>query len=190
MPFEIPRTGSVRIVPHRVCERVAVPSASMSQRSPFEEPSSTATAISKVTTAPVRLRSLDELDDDDALAVGRAFSQTSVPLVFSILGLAVAIALGVVTLGMTSAIAVGSVSSVLAGGVGFAGLRRSVDVLRSELGVSADDAKRLYVATAAWGSQRWRRPTTESELRDLGRGIIDRARRTRHGATSFSPSGS
>jgi hypothetical protein len=162
----------------------------MSQRAPFEEASSTVTAISKVTIAPVKLRSLDDLDDDDAIAIGRAFSQTSVPLVFSILGVAVAITLGVVTLGMTSAIAIGSVTSVLAGGVGFAGLRRSVDVLRGELGVSADDAKRLYVATAAWGSQRWRRPTTESDLRDLGRGILDRARRTRQGSTSFSPSGS
>lgn len=134
----------------------------------------TSTAIALRTHSALgALRTLDELDDDDALAVGLAFKRPSAPLLLSILGVGAAVALAAVTTGVMGACIVGALAS---GGAGLAAQHGARDKLRVELGVSADDAKRLFAATAHWTTLRAREPSTDDELRAYGRLIIDKAR--------------
>ncbi len=124
-------------------------------------------------SARAAMRSLDALDDDDAHAVGVAFKRPSMPLLLSILGVGGAVALGAVTMGVMGACVIGAAGSAVAG---LAGARGACDRLGMELGISSDDAKRLYKATGHWRTLRMREPRTDDDVRAFGRFIIDKAR--------------
>jgi hypothetical protein len=134
--------------------------------------SSTAIAL-RTHSALAAARTLDDLDDDDALAVGLAFKRPSLPLLLSILGVGGAVALGALTLGTLGACVVGAVASA---GAGLAAQHGARDKLRVELGVSAADAKRLFAATAHWRAAKLHEPRSDDEVRAFGRFIIDKAR--------------
>lgn len=138
---------------------------------------STAIALRNVST-PARVRTLDELDDDDALAIGRIFAKPPVAILLSTLGFGVVVMLGTVAMGFTSVVGVGVAGAIIAAGVGIAATKRFTDDLRSELGISAVDARRLYKATAGMRTLAAKRGDTKDEmLRAHGRAIIEAARR-------------
>jgi hypothetical protein len=120
-----------------------------------------------------QMRTLDDLDDADALAVGLAFKRPSVPLLFSLLGVGGAVALGAVTMGVLGGCVAGLVGSVVAA---LAGAHGACEKLGIELGINRADAKRLFNATGHWRTLRRREPRDDDELRAFGRVIIDKAR--------------
>ncbi len=126
----------------------------------------------------VRLRSLDELDDDDAVILGRVLTKRSPAMMISVLGLSLTAGVALSLFGLPGVLISGALGAVAAGGIGGAAGKHVAAAIQAELGVSRVDADALYLAT---GNVRFlklaRRPRSDDDFRRAGQLAIEIAKR-------------